>query len=875
MVNRRQLLKLSALGTASFAAPLAYSASKITMAYNTGNAPGSSSPKDLIDNAEDFDFLLTGTGVSHPNRLGVSLKSWKGMEGEFDADQSRRATEFDVDQTERGVQFNAFLDASGYEEAIPYAPGIVLDRTTKTVRYDGDEYRVKSQFLPLTTTNWATDGPKLKLIGDDSLRQDQANSTEPSKGLGMVGFDRSLAYAPFTAGFALSKSLAVQLPIELIGGSATPGHNNGPAFAAYAQMLRLGFHPVLMLRGGKYGSTDDIMFDRPPSISGVGGGVFQADRETDGSYIVDERPNSPNFFFKLTQGALAGSFTCGVLQDFTIMGNRGVTDNYGVSFHDIGWNFATRNLSIVDFSKTGLLTHSMNDADHIGLKILGCGGMVGGTAYYALDNGPHYTAPPAAGATTNLQTFTRLHIEHSRFVARLNGFGQKFIGHHFEMFADSIIAAGHSSLPPIDLGYSGPSNSFIGGTTVDVGYKVYANLVPDAVAATPALKLAAIPAVIGSTATITGDPVFEGWKFSTCEFATADASKYMSLPGHTVYLSDCIAGRSFVYTPGFVLGAGSKVRGGRYHGVVPNVSADPVFGPAIGIKAGPVISLPTTGIPTEVSGTTLWFSTGPSNVGNVTDITPNAIAGGVNLGAYLGNTIAAGYTQAIAAGVGSHVPGGMTVRTGDGAGVRFSRLTPGNLTQDTASFNVIFSAYPSNGVRMGTDGASIQLTPIGSPASYLGTAAIPWANGVIQTAWIVTSDERTKQQITSIEEAALRAWAKVDYRQYKFNDAVAIKGDGARWHFGVIAQQVQEAFESEGLDAFEYGLLCYDEWPEQAEVLGEEGEVTQPYLAAGGRYGVRYQEAEALQAAYVKSKIKEQEEAIKALTAQIEALLQG
>ncbi|WP_223532042.1 hypothetical protein [Pseudomonas sp. BF-R-30] len=172
MVNRRQLLKLSALGTASFAAPLAYSASNITMAYNTGSSVGSTSPKDLSDNARNLDFLVNGGDASYLDRKGVPRKSWKGMELEHGTAQGRRESEFDEAQDYRKDQFATLLDASGYEEAIAYAPGILLDRTTKTVRYLGDEYRVKSQFLPLTTSDWATDSAKLKLIGDDSLRQD-------------------------------------------------------------------------------------------------------------------------------------------------------------------------------------------------------------------------------------------------------------------------------------------------------------------------------------------------------------------------------------------------------------------------------------------------------------------------------------------------------------------------------------------------------------------------------------------------------------------------------------------------------------------------------------------------------------------------------
>ena len=191
MVNRRNLLKLSALGTASFAAPLAYSASKITMAYNTGNPPGSSSPKDLIDNAEDFDYLLTGDGVSHPNRLGVPLKSWKGMEGEHNADQIRREAEFDTDQARRESEFDAsqdqredvfgqYLEGSGWTSSGAYAAGISIVSHSQTIDYGGQPYALKASVPAsisapyVTTGNWATESVNFKLVGDNSLRQQLA-----------------------------------------------------------------------------------------------------------------------------------------------------------------------------------------------------------------------------------------------------------------------------------------------------------------------------------------------------------------------------------------------------------------------------------------------------------------------------------------------------------------------------------------------------------------------------------------------------------------------------------------------------------------------------------------------------------------------------
>jgi hypothetical protein len=44
-------------------------------------------------------------------------------------------------------------------------------------------------------------------------------------------------------------------------------------------------------------------------------------------------------------------------------------------------------------------------------------------------------------------------------------------------------------------------------------------------------------------------------------------------------------------------------------------------------------------------------------------------------------------------------------------------------------------------------------------------------------------------------------------RKFKWNSAVESKGSEARYHFGVMAQDIQSAFEAEGLDAGDYGLF--------------------------------------------------------------------
>jgi ribosomal protein L9 len=106
------------------------------------------------------------------------------------------------------------------------------------------------------------------------------------------------------------------------------------------------------------------------------------------------------------------------------------------------------------------------------------------------------------------------------------------------------------------------------------------------------------------------------------------------------------------------------------------------------------------------------------------------------------------------------------------------------------------------------------------------------------TGTINTSDAREKQQIRSLSdtENAVAVRLKSLIKAFKFNDAVQAKGDAARIHVGVIAQEVIAAFEAEGLDANRYAIVCYDEW---AAELDDDGNEIRP---AGNRYGVRYEE---------------------------------
>jgi len=99
------------------------------------------------------------------------------------------------------------------------------------------------------------------------------------------------------------------------------------------------------------------------------------------------------------------------------------------------------------------------------------------------------------------------------------------------------------------------------------------------------------------------------------------------------------------------------------------------------------------------------------------------------------------------------------------------------------------------------------------------------ANGTIQT-----SDRNEKQDIEELSDAERRVAvaAKGLLRKFRWISAVEEKGDEARIHFGIIAQDLQDAFTAEGLDAGRYGMFINSTWTD--EETGEER----------SRMGVRY-----------------------------------
>jgi hypothetical protein len=134
----------------------------------------------------------------------------------------------------------------------------------------------------------------------------------------------------------------------------------------------------------------------------------------------------------------------------------------------------------------------------------------------------------------------------------------------------------------------------------------------------------------------------------------------------------------------------------------------------------------------------------------------------------------------------------------------------------------------------------------------LGSASNRWDDIYATNNVIQTSDISEKQDIVDISDSEKRVAvrAKALLKRYRWKSAVAKKGDEAREHFGIIAQDLEQAFIDEGLDPSRYGVFTKSTWWKHTSIVDGQ-EVIKTYKYREGapadaqeytRQGIRYNE---------------------------------
>lgn len=174
---------------------------------------------------------------------------------------------------------------------------------------------------------------------------------------------------------------------------------------------------------------------------------------------------------------------------------------------------------------------------------------------------------------------------------------------------------------------------------------------------------------------------------------------------------------------------------------------------------------------------------------------------------------------------------------------------------------------------------SIWFGPGSSNTIALGGGYNLWKQLYASTTTISTSDKRFKDDINSVDEDLLDNWDNIEWVNFKFKDAIKEKGvNKARIHTGLVAQDIQDIFNSVGIDITKYGFFCFDKWDALDEVYDEKRKIKlNDAVEADYRYAIRYEEALCIEAAYQRRKNKILENRISELEkrlAKLEGIIQ-
>ena len=185
---------------------------------------------------------------------------------------------------------------------------------------------------------------------------------------------------------------------------------------------------------------------------------------------------------------------------------------------------------------------------------------------------------------------------------------------------------------------------------------------------------------------------------------------------------------------------------------------------------------------------------------------------------------------------------------GDIQQFRFEGSTVGSI--GSLGGGIHFINATTGGIRYATSGTNTRVNACDETGNFdddlhdIGQSSVRWDNIFATGGVTTTSDQNEKQDIANLTAKELKVANKLSalFKTYRWKDRVVEKGDKARTHSGIIAQDIQSAFSAEGLDASNYGMFCSDTWWEKDKEIYDTKEEAPKDAVEKTRLSVRYPE---------------------------------
>lgn len=233
------------------------------------------------------------------------------------------------------------------------------------------------------------------------------------------------------------------------------------------------------------------------------------------------------------------------------------------------------------------------------------------------------------------------------------------------------------------------------------------------------------------------------------------------------------------------------------------------------------VTVTNNGVTSISAGSGISVNTSTGNVSISSTVNPSdyvTVSGGsqtISSSKTFSGTATFGSTTTLNGTVG--VNNVMTINTGSGGGIVSSSYNFTSVNESIFGSSGLVSISVGGSARI--DVTTSEFTPDGDNNMNLGSPSKRWIAVYALNGSIQTSDFNEKQDIADLDDAEKRVATRIKglIKKFRFKEAYAKKGDGARIHVGVIAQEVRDAFTAEGLNADRYGIFCSDTWWEKEE----------------------------------------------------------